>query len=67
MELFALYPIERFTSTCKGDLGVSSYTFKLWLKEHPIRSSRGVDIQTPQAAVLKHHIFNSVLGQMGPN
>ena len=37
--------------------------------EHPIRSSRGVDIKTPQAAVLKHLIFNSVaiLGQIGPN
>ena len=39
---------------------MSSYTLKRWLKEHPIRSSRGVDIQTPQIAVLKHPIFNSV-------
>ena len=30
------------------------------VKEHHIRSSRGVDIQTPQTAVLKHPIFNSV-------
>ena len=40
-------------------VGVSSYTLKWWLKEHPMRSSRGVDIQTPQTAVLKHPIFNS--------
>ena len=39
--------------------GVSSYTFKWWLKEHPIWSSGGVDTQTPQTAVLKHPIFNS--------
>ena len=39
---------------------MSGYTFKQWLKEHPIKSSRGVDIQTPQTAVLKHSIFNSV-------
>ena len=44
-----------------GVLGVSSYTFKWWLKKHTIRSSRGVDIQTPQTAVLKHAIFNSVV------
>ena len=30
------------------------------IKEQPIRSSRGVDTQTPQSAVLKHPIFNSV-------
>ena len=47
-------------SNCKGVLGVSSYTLKRWLKEHPIKSSRGVDIQTPQMAVLKHPIFNGV-------
>ena len=38
---------------------MSSYTLKWWLKEHPIRSSRGLDIQAPQTAVLKHPIFNS--------
>ena len=46
-------------------LGVSNYTFKRCLKEHPIRSSRGVDIQTPQRAVLKHPIFNSEIMVFG--
>ena len=39
---------------------MSSYTFKLLLKEHPIRSSRGVYIQTP------HPMFNSVNSKSYP-
>ena len=56
--------LHTLTATCKCVLGVSSYNFKWWLKQHPIRSSRGVDIQTPQTAVLKHPIFNSVHSQL---
>ena len=42
----------------KGVLGVYHYTSKGWLKELPIRSSRGGAIQTPQTAGCSSHEEN---------
>ena len=43
-----------------GRLRVAINCGVLSVKEHLVMTSRGVDIQTPQTAVLKHPIFNSV-------